>query len=159
MPLEPGTQAPDFTMRDQEGKEWILSKIEGYRFLIFYKVTCPTCQLTLPFIEKLYQWYGDGVNIFGIIQDPPNKAKEFMNNYGLTFPQLIDAPDYPTSIKYDVQVVPTYYLIDPEGKIIISRESFVKKELEDLNHQLAQIAGKEVNPLFEDVSVPAFKAG
>jgi len=159
MPLKEGIEAPDFRMKDQDGKEWSLSGLEGYRFLIFYKVTCPTCQLTLPFIEKLYRWYGDKIHIFGVIQDPEDKAKEFMKNYGLTFPQLIDAPDYPTSIKYDVQVVPTYYLIDPQGRIILSRESFVKKELEELNERLAGIAGKEVNPLFEDVSVPAFKAG
>ena len=82
-----------------------------------------------------------------------------MQKYGLTFPQLIDAPDYPTSIDYDVQVVPTYYLISPEGNIELARESFVKKELEELNERLASIAGREVNPLFEDVSVPAFKAG
>ena len=159
MPLREGTQAPAFEKRDQEGREWSLSELDGYKLIVFYKVTCPTCQLTLPFIEKLHQFYGDRVKILGIIQDPPDKAKEFMQNYGLTFPQLIDVPDYPTSIDYDVQVVPTYYLIDPDGKIEIARESFVKKELEDLNERLADIAGREVNPLFEDVSVPAFKAG
>ncbi len=159
MPLSEETQAPAFEKRDQEGREWSLSGLDGYKLIVFYKVTCPTCQLTLPFIEKLHQFYGDRVKILGIIQDPPDKAKEFMQKYGLTFPQLIDAPDYPTSIDYDVQVVPTYYLIDPDGKIEIARESFVKKELEELNERLAHIAGREVNPLFEDVSVPAFKAG
>ncbi len=159
MPLSEGTKAPDFKKRDQEGREWSLSELDGYKLIIFYKVTCPTCQLTLPFIEKLHQSYGDRVRIFGIIQDPADKAKEFMQKYGLTFPQLIDAPDYPTSIDYDVQVVPTYYLISPEGNIELARESFVKKELEELNERLASIAGREVNPLFEDVSVPTFKAG
>ncbi len=159
MALKRGSQAPPVEKTDQNGKKHDLSRIEGWKLIIFYKVTCPTCQLTLPFIEKIHRWYGDRVSVFGIIQDPPDKAKEFMKNYGLTFPQLIDAPDYPTSIEYDVQVVPTYYLISPEGSIEITGESFVKKELEGLNEVVAQKAGKEVNPLFEDVSVPAFKAG
>jgi peroxiredoxin len=159
MPLSEGTKAPDFTKIDQDGKEWKLGEIGGWKLLVFYKVTCPTCQLTLPFMEKLHRFYGEGVKVLGIIQDPPQKAKEFMKNYGLTFPQLIDAPEYPTSIDYDVQVVPTYYLIDPEGTIVLARESFVKKELEELGKRLAEISGKEENPLFEDVSVPAFKAG
>ena len=159
MPLSEGLKAPPVRKVDQDGKEWDLGEIDSWKLIIFFKVTCPTCQLTMPFIEKIHRWYGDKVKIFGIIQDPRDKAREFMENYGLTFPQLIDAPDYPTSIDYDVRVVPTYYLIDPRGKITLARESFAKKELEDLNERIAHIAGKEVNPLFEDVSVPAFKAG
>ena len=71
----------------------------------------------------------------------------------------MDAPEYKTSVAYDVMVVPTIYLIDPEGRIDFVEESFVKASLEELNRRLARIAEREVNPLFEDVSVPAFKAG
>ena len=159
MPLKVGDRAPGFTLRDYEGNEFSLENLEGYKLLVFYKVTCPTCQLTLPFVERMFRSYGDRIHFLGVVQDPAEEARKFAGDYGLTFPQLIDAPEYKTSVDYDVMVVPTIYLIDPEGKIAFVEESFVKASLEELNRKLAEISGKEVNPLFEDVSVPAFKAG
>ncbi len=159
MPLKVGDAAPDFTLKDYEGREFSLSGLDGFKLLIFYKVTCPTCQLTLPFVEKMYRSYGGAVHFLGVVQDPEGEARRFAEDYGFTFPQLIDAPDYKTSIDYEVMVVPTVYLVDPEGRISFVEESFVKASLEELNERLAEIAGKEVNPIFEDVSVPAFKAG
>ena len=159
MPLKVGDKAPGFTLRDYEGREFSLEGLEGYRLVVFYKVTCPTCQLTLPFVERMFGSYGGKVHFLGVVQDPEEEARKFAENYGLTFPQLVDAPDYRVSVDYEVMVVPTIYLIDPEGRIDFVEESFVKASLEELNEKLARIAGREVNPLFEDVSVPAFKAG
>lgn len=159
MPLKVGSSAPDFTLKDVEGREYEFHTLEGYKLLVFYKVTCPTCQLTLPFVEKMFRSYRGGINFLGIVQDSPKEAEDFASKYGLTFPQLIDAPDYEVSLAYDVQVVPTIYLIDPDNRIVFVEESFVKSSLEKLNEELAKIADREVNPLFEDVSVPPFKAG
>ncbi len=159
MPLGVGGIAPDFKLKDLEGKEHQLFTCDGYKLLVFYKVTCPTCQLTLPFVEGMFKSYGDVIAFFGVAQDLPEDVRRFIENYGLTFTQLIDAPDYEVSVKYDVQVVPTIYLISDKGRIEFVEESFVKSSLEELNEKLAQLAGRDVNPLFEDVSVPPFKAG
>ncbi len=159
MPLKVGDKSPDFRLKDADGREFKLYSLEGFKLLTFYKVTCPTCQLTLPFVEKMFKSYGDKIYFLGIVQDPPKEAKDFMSKYGLTFPQLIDAPDYGVSLVYDVQVVPTIYMIDENNEVVFAEESFIKKSLEELNSKLADIAEKKVNPLFEDVSVPPFKAG
>ncbi len=159
MPLKLGDRAPDFTLRDTEGREHSPVSAGGYSLLVFYKTSCPTCQLTLPFVEKMYEFYGERVSFFGIAQDPAHEVEKFARDYGLTFPQLIDHPSYEVSIDYDVQVVPTLYLIGPSGLLEFVEESFVKSSLEKLNSTLAGVSGREVNPLFEDVSVPPFKAG
>ena len=130
-----------------------------YRVLVFYKVSCPTCQLTLPFVERMYRSYGERVTFLGIVQDPPREADAFAQKYGLTFRQLIDDPSYEMSLAYDVRTVPTIYLVSPSGKILFMEEGFVKSSMEELNEKVAGIAGAQINPLFEDVSVPAFKAG
>lgn len=149
----------DFSLKDCEGREFNLESLEGYKTLVFYKVTCPTCQFTLPFVERMFRSYGGKIHFLGVVQDPEEDARRFAKEYDLTFPQLIDAPDYGVSIDYDIAVVPTIYLVDPQGKVSFVEEGFVKASMEELNRRLADIAGEELNPLFEDVSVPAFKAG
>ncbi|WP_457600536.1 peroxiredoxin family protein [Hydrogenivirga sp.] len=159
MALKRGEVAPNFRLRLCPEGEMGTDSLGGYKLIVFYKVSCPTCQLTLPFIERLYRSYGDSVHFMGVSQDSCSDTESFAKNYGLTFPQLSDEPDYRVSIDYDVQVVPTVYLVNPEGKVVFVEESFVKSSLESLNEELARLSGREVNPLFEDVSVPPFKAG
>lgn len=159
MPLKEGDKAPDFLLRDVNGVEHHLFSQKGYKLVVFYKVTCPTCQLTLPFIEKMFRSYGEGVKFFGVSQDSADDTRRFSEDYGLTFTQLIDYPEYEVSLKYDINVVPTIYLIDPEGRVVFSEEGFVKSSMERLNVDIAGASGSEINPIFEDVSVPAFKAG
>jgi hypothetical protein len=56
-------------------------------------------------------------------------------------------------------VVPTLFLINPSGEVSFLEEGFVKSSLEELNDKLARLSNRESAPIFEDVSVPAFKAG
>ena len=159
MPLNVGEIAPDFSLKDTEGNEISLSSVGGLRLLTFYKVTCPTCQLTLPFIEKLHKAYGNSVRFLGIVQDPPEEAVKFARNYGLTFTQLVDAPEYAVSSQYRVEVVPTIYLLNEEGKIIFVGESFLKAGIEKLSSEIARLTDSEEVDVFEGADVPAFKPG
>ncbi len=159
MPINVGERVPGFRLRSVSGGEVSLEDLEGVKVLTFYKVTCPTCQLTLPFIEKIYRAYGDSATFIGVVQDPEEEARSFMENYGLTFTQLIDAPDYRVSADYMVEVVPTIYLIDGENRVLFVEESFLKAGLEKLVSELSRLSGKEEIELFEGVSVPPFKAG
>ncbi|RLJ70279.1 peroxiredoxin [Hydrogenivirga caldilitoris] len=159
MPLKVGDRAPDFRVKSCPEGVFHLGSVKGYRLLCFYKVSCPTCQLTLPFVERMFKSYGDVISFVGVCQDGCPDAQRFARDYSLSFPQVSDEPAYEASIAYDVRVVPTLYLIDPSGNILFVEESFVKSSLENLNEEFARIANREVNPLFEDVSVPPFKAG
>lgn len=159
MPLKLGERAEDFDLSSYEGKKYSLYGTPGYVLLTFYKVTCPTCQLTLPFVEKMYKLYGDAITFYGIVQDSDKDAKEFANKYGLTFPQLIDYPTYQVSQKYGIEVVPTLYLLNSEKTIEFVSSSFVKTDLDKLNSKLSAVAGKEEVDIFAGTHVPAFKPG
>jgi len=132
MPLKVSQQAPDFSLRDLEGKEHVLPG--DLNLLIFYKVSCPTCQLTLPFVEKMYRAYGTAIGFFGIAQDDPQEVSSFVRRYGLSF-------------------------VLRNGEVIRAEESFLKSALESLNEELAKLSQKEPLSLFEGVSVPLFKPG
>ncbi len=159
MPLGIGDKALDFSLESLEGGSVSLEDIRGYKVIVFYKVTCPTCQLTLPFIDKLYKAYGDKIHFLGIGQDSIKDLKIFKGKYELNFTQLSDTPKYPVSREYYIRVVPTIYLIDETNKIIFMEEGFVRKSLEELNNKLADITGYELADLFTGVHVPEFKAG
>ncbi len=159
MPLGKGEKALDFSLESLEGGKVSLKDVGGFKVLVFYKVTCPTCQLTLPFINKLYKKYGDRIAFLGIGQDSLKDLKIFKNKYELDFPQLSDTPKYPVSKSYDIRVVPTIYLLDENNEILFMEEGFVKRSIEELDGQIAQLLGEEPVGVFKGVHVPEFKAG
>src|SRR6202051_1377344 len=113
-----GQTAPAFSLKSIDGTEYSLSKLlkQGPVFVSFFKVSCPVCQFTFPFLERLYKRYGGkGVTFLGISQDNPRATKEFADEYGITFPIVLDAEGYPTSNAYGLTNVPTNFLIDSNG--------------------------------------------
>src|ERR1035438_6032440 len=70
------TKAPEFDLKTLDGKRFSLNDelARGPVVLVFFKISCPTCQYALPFFERLHQAYGhQGVTLVGISQ---NDAKE-----------------------------------------------------------------------------------
>ena len=127
--------------------------------LTFYKFSCPTCQLALPFLQKIFEAYGDAFNILAIAQDDREKTEGFRREYRIQLPTLLDLPPYPVSRAYELVSVPTIFLIDPEGGILFSGAGFSKEELLNLADILAEKSGRPQLDLFQDANVPNWKPG
>jgi len=91
--IEPGQPAPDFTLRDQEGKEVSLEDLRGKRtVLVFYPSDfSPVCtdqlnvyQEVLPDLEQ------QGVQLYGISVDGVFCHKAFQEKLGISIPLLAD---------------------------------------------------------------------
>ena len=129
----------------------------------FFKISCPVCQFTFPFLERIYKRYGGGdVTFLGVSQDDARDTKDFAKNFGVTFPMLLDPKEknYAASNAYGLTSVPTIFLIGTDGTVRISSMGFDKKDLESIAAALAE--RKEIAPaaLFRpDESVPAYKPG
>jgi peroxiredoxin len=156
--LEAGTAAPEFVLPGMDGKKFSLAEARkrGPVLAVFFKVSCPVCQFTLPFLERLHQAYaGSKVTVVGISQNDKNETAAFLREYGISFPVLLDdTRSYPVSNAYGLTNVPTLFLIVPEGGIEICSVGWDRKEIEELSRRLAQ--AKVFRP-GEDV--PDFKAG
>src|SRR6202045_5019019 len=88
-----GHTAPDFSLKSIESTEYSLPKLlqRGPVFVSFFKVSCPVCQFTFPFLERLYKRYGGkDVTFLGISQDNARATKEFADAHGVTFPIALD---------------------------------------------------------------------
>jgi len=158
-----GQTAPDFSLKSIDGTEYSLPKLlkRGPVFTSFFKVSCPVCQFTFPFLNRLYKRYGSkDVTFLGISQDSARAAKEFADEYGVTFPIVLDAEGYPASNAYGITNVPTSFLIDTDGSVKILSIGFNKKDLEAIAVELSQRHKIPLSALFRpDESVPANRPG
>jgi peroxiredoxin len=152
----------DFELPTVNGTKLGLSRQLGKSpvLLIFFKHNCPTCQLTLPYLERLYSRYGGSKAAFwAIAQDDEQEASKFAEDYGINYNILLDKKPYRVSRKFDFSIVPNVILLDRDGREIFRFMGFQKDELEKLNYVLAGL-DNGTEPLFsESDDVPAVKPG
>jgi peroxiredoxin len=162
--LPAGTKAPEISLPSLDGSKFSLQAAlkQGPVLAAFYKISCPICQYTFPFIERLHKAYGDKkITIVGISQNTQRDTAAFMKEYGVTFRNLLDDPNgYAVSNAYGLTTVPSLFLIGQDGQIEITSVGWVKKEVEDINRKLAAAQQTPLPPIFrpgEDIS--DFRAG
>jgi peroxiredoxin len=139
--LPAGTKAPDFSLPALDGSRFSLQDAlkSGPVLMAFFKVSCPVCQYTFPFLERIYKGHGDKkLTIVGISQNDQRDTAAFMKEYGATFGTLLDDPNgYAVSNAYGLTNVPTLFLIGQDGEIEISSVGWVKQDIEQINRQLS----------------------
>lgn len=156
--LAAGQHAPDFRLVGLDDGEHTLVELlkTGPVFLAFFKVSCPTCQYTLPFLERMYRGLGSSATrMFTVSQDDAEATREFNREFRLTMPALLDSAGngYPAGNAYALSYVPSMFLIQPDGTISWSLVGFHKKELEALGGKLG------VAPFLPGEHVPEMKSG
>ena len=140
--LSVGRTASDFTLETVDGKKFNLREAlaRGPVVAAFFKVSCPTCQYALPFLERLYQAYRDNnVTLVGVSQNSKADTTAFARQFGVTFPILLDdTHTYPVSNAYGLTNVPTIFLIAQDGEIEVSSVGWVKSDFERINRAMAE---------------------
>ena len=141
--LEAGAAAPDLLLRKAGGGE---ESLRGGRLLLaFFKISCPVCQYTLPYLNRVPR----GVAVRGVSQNDEKDTLDFVRHYRLKFPILLDSEDdrFPASNGFGITYVPTLFLLEPEGRIGRVIEGWNRQEMIALG------------AVGEDENVPAWKAG
>ena len=130
--LEIGTQAPDFTLPDQDGRMHTLSEYRGQKVVLYFYPRDNTSGCTkqaCAFGELYPQFQEKGAVVLGVSKDTVASHKKFQQKYGLPF-TLVSDPALGVLQAYDVWkekklygkvsmgVVRTTYLIDEQGVIV-----------------------------------------
>jgi len=162
--LEAGTQAPQFELPAMDGSKFSLHEAltKGPVLVVFFKISCPTCQYALPFYERIYKTYGRGkLSIVGVSQNDKKDTAEFMKKYGVTFPVLLDdTKTFPTSNAYGLTNVPSVFWISEDGQIEISSVGWSRQDFEEIVRKAASGNGLAPKPLFQpSEQVADFRAG
>ncbi len=129
--LEVGTEAPQFTLKDQDGKKHSLADYRGRWVALWWFPKASTTGCTIEgqaYRDATPDLEAAGVQVLGISFDAPEDQKTFAQEHGFQFPLLSDA-DKKVGKAYDAEreegerffesgISRRYtYLIDPDGKI------------------------------------------
>jgi len=132
--LTAGARAPEFRLARLDGGEASLHDLiaNGPILLAFFKISCPVCQLTFPFLDRLYT--AGRLPVYGISQNDPEDTRDFNRRFGVTFPTLLDREenDFAASNAFGLSSVPTLFLIERDGTISRVIEGWQRAEMDSL---------------------------
>ncbi len=132
MPVAEGTKAPEFELKDNEGKVHKLSDYLGKTVVVYFYPRDDTMGCTTEacsFRDSYTEFEKTGVPVFGISPDSEASHTKFIDKYELPFTLLSD-PEHKTCEAYGVWglkkfmgreydgVFRTTFVIGPDGKIV-----------------------------------------
>ncbi|MBA2416725.1 MAG: thioredoxin-dependent thiol peroxidase [Geodermatophilaceae bacterium] len=133
--LEPGDQAPDFTLPDADGTPVPLSSYRGRRVIVYFypAASTPGCtKQACDFTAAREELQGDGVEVIGISPDKPAALAEFRDAENLTIALLSDVDRsvmtaygaYGDKTLYGKQVtgvIRSTFVLDPDGRVELAQ--------------------------------------
>ena len=121
--LVPGTQAPDFTLKDIDGKEFSISDFKGKTVvLVFWASWCPDCRAEVPQLKQIAASANPVTTVF--VQVSFDRSLEALRSFSVdnALPGVLlfdpaGKKESKVGADYHVKWIPSLYIIDPEGKI------------------------------------------
>ncbi len=124
--------APAWRLKNLEGADVTLSQFKGKVVIVdFWATWCPPCRAEMPVYVDLYKKFADrGLVIVGISLDGqgPGVVKKFVDSMGITYPIVMGDEDVTSA--YQVQVMPTTFVVSREGRILHSKIGAVTQPAE-----------------------------
>ena len=123
---EVGYEAPEITLFNQYNEKVSLDQFQGkYVYLEFMSTWCTDCQREQTILPDLIADYGDVTEVVTVVVDSEADAYQ---QYISSHPEyewdiLFDPSGYEVRNAYGVMALPTYFLINPEGMLVLSPAS------------------------------------
>lgn len=116
-----GFNAPDFSLQTLDGQTVTLSDLRGQAVMInLWASWCPPCWQEMPELLHVYETHRDqGLAVLAVnttFQDDQADVRAFVENFGLTFPVLLDGTGS-VSQRYQLRALPTTFFVDRRGVI------------------------------------------
>ena len=130
-----GDPAPDRDLARLDGSG--TGDIADYRgkwvLVNFWASWCAPCRSEAPALESFQRQHsGQGFTVLGInLDDTTDDAVDFVNRYGLTYPQLRDGDGGDRRDAYGMTGFPESFLVDPGGKLALIRRGPVDERYLD----------------------------
>jgi len=116
--------APNMVVETLAGESVSLQNFGGQWVLLdFWATWCTPCVKIMPKLQKLYEAYADaGLVVLGVSIDDDEarikKIKRFVDKVDVSYPIFSDAKEQPAWDAFSVKVLPTAFLIDPNGQVV-----------------------------------------
>lgn len=141
-----GSKVAAFVLPNPEGKNIRFADLKGKYVLIdFWASWCAPCRQSFPRMRQVYQTFkADAFEIYSISIDE-NKAAwlKAVKDEGNPWLQSLDTKNISQS-GFAVTGVPSTFLIDPQGKIILKEVGFDPQGGSEIEKKLSELFGKSV---------------
>lgn len=108
----------DYQVKDLEGNVTAIGVgKDRVVFLSYWATWCPPCIAEMPSIQKLNENYGQQIDVVLITKENPKTVADFLKKQNLNLPVYNPAMKTPEGL--NDRRLPTSYLIDGDGKILI----------------------------------------
>ena len=117
--LTQGDYAPDFELALLNGEKAKLSDFRGQKIMLnFWATWCPPCRAEMPDMQEVFEENEIMILAVNLTETEPgiNNVESFVEDFGLTFPIMLDE-DIEVANLYQIQPIPTSFMIDSEGRI------------------------------------------
>lgn len=117
--VQKGNIAPDFELELITGESIKLSDFRGEKVMLnFWATWCPPCREEMPDMQKLHENEDIKILAVNLFDQEFNKeeVEVFLKEYDIGFDILLDK-DTSVSMTYEINPIPTTFLINSDGKI------------------------------------------
>lgn len=142
--LDAGDQAPDFRAEALKGRQTL--SLADYRgkvvYLDFWASWCAPCAVALPVLDSFREEFGsDQFQVLAVnVDNDPAKALQFLSLRPVGYPSVAD-PKGELPQRFDVETMPTSFLIDRKGVIRLVHRGFKKSDEEELRSEIRKLIG------------------
>ena len=130
----------DFTLKGLDGKTYRLKDFRGQVVLLdFWASWCGPCRISMPYFNDLYRKYGDkGFVVLGIgLENNPQNLINAARNLGVSYPILQGTREI--AQMFGIRAIPTTFLIDKEGKIVLKHVGFSQEVIKSLDKKIEEL--------------------
>jgi thiol-disulfide isomerase/thioredoxin len=139
--------APDFTLPGQSGPVTLADLRGKVVYLDFWASWCGPCRQSFPWMNEVQRRYGDqGLAIVAVnLDQEPELAARFIDH---TKPEFTIAYDAEGAVaeRYQVQGMPSSYVIDREGRLHARHVGFRDKDRAALERTLRDLLNDGAHP-------------
>jgi hypothetical protein len=144
--LEPGAVFPQIDLETESGARFVPPKTET--LYAFFKTTCPTSELTLPYLERIRRIGGTAFPIYAVSQDDRTATAAFHSRLGVNLESLYDPEPWAASAALGLTNVPTLFHVGAGGRIRDTMVGFQRQRIEGLARRATKLAGRSSARIF-----------
>jgi peroxiredoxin len=126
-------KAPDFTLKDMNGKNVSLNNFKGKNVLLYFTTTwCPYCKREVPELKEMHQKYKGKLEIMAIdMNESKTKVSSYIEKYQIPYTTLLDS-EGKVAVDYSIRGVPTAVLVGKDGRVFCYMCRDLPNEVEEL---------------------------